>query len=87
MNRRPEQRSVGSRYRESKHKHGENHPSARYPDDIVDTIRRLYRLGEHGYLKLSQMFGIPKTTVRGWVKYQRRMRKTVVTREVNDGEQ
>lgn len=73
--RRMEQRAVGSHHRE--HKHGQEHHSARYPDSLVDTIRGLYRLGEHGYTKLATMFGVPRSTVRKWIKFQIREWKAV----------
>lgn len=39
---------------------------------IINEIYRLYDTGELGYQRISNMVGVPKATVRYWIKKRER---------------
>jgi hypothetical protein len=54
------------------HRIGEGHPRAKLSDEQVEEMRQLYEQGDHGYRRLSTLFGVPKRTVRDIVLLKRR---------------
>ncbi len=51
---------------------GEHHPSSKYPDSLVETVKGLHKTGDYGYTKLAKMFNVPRSTIKAWVRGLRR---------------
>lgn len=60
---------------------GETHPGARHPDALVNKLRDLHENYGYGYRRLARQFELSFTTVKKWLRYERRAQTPVEWRE------